>query len=94
MSELSKILNKQYSISDVANFLEHDIGVSREYIKLMINPFLYDLFKIPVDITKFDDWLISKFDDYIDGVSMSKILLKHFSKNQVEALKILIGVTR
>lgn len=36
--------------------------------------------QIIIDIIKFDDYLEEKHSDYIDGISMEDIILKHYGQ--------------
>ena len=94
-TERKRILSGDYSYSDMANFIQNDLGFSRiETNKIMKKSALMCwIFKKPtISIVEFDDFLKQKYSEYKDDMSLNDFLKTKFSDEQIEIIKKICGV--
>ena len=94
-TECKRILSGDYSYSDMANFIQNDLGFSRiETNNIMKKSALMCwIFKKPmISIFEFDDFLKQKYSEYKDDMSLNDFLKTKFSDEQIEIIKKMCGV--
>ena len=94
-TERKRILSGDYSYSDMANFIQNDLGFSRiETNKIMKKSALMCcIFKKPtISIVEFDDFLKQRYSEYKDDMSLNDFSKTKFSDAKIEIIKKICGV--